>query len=420
LDDYHSIIDPAIHESLSFLIDHMPHQLHIVVASRVDPPLPVGRLRARGQLSEMRAADLRFTSGEVKALIGRLIGYELDEKDLDALSARTEGWAAGLQMASVAIRSSFTRQAGEEPGELLENAGKVIASLTGEHQFILDYLAEEVFQSQPEPVRQFLLKTSILTRMSPSLCDALIAESGSRPPEGFGSNETLDYIQKANLFVVALDAERRWYRYHHLFGDLLQSRLRLTHPEWISGLHRRASTWFEQNGDVEAALNHALAAEDWDRSANLLENYAIEFLNRGELVRVLGWIKLLPEDIARRRPRLCISQAWAYAFANQLNEVEALLHEAEQALLEPSELSEHETHNIQASTVILRVYLAITAGNPIKAVDLAQKACELATGENPHEQSFLFWMTSSKPSGHLRKPSALANLTMTCGRSCWH
>ena len=269
LDDYHFIDSKPIHEALSFLIDHLPANMNLVITAREDPPLPLARLRARNQLAEIRAQDLRFTQEEADAFLRGVMGLELSRQDVVALGDRTEGWAVGLQLAGL----SMQRQA---------DLKAFIAEFSGSHRHILDYLTDEVLQRQPENIRSFLLHTAILDRLSGPLCDALIANRESRaersnksPLSTLNSLSILDYLEKSNLFVIPLDEERRWYRYHHLFADLLRSQLTRSQPELVSELHRRASQWFEGNGDIQAAVEHALQSTDLTQAAHLIEQHVL-------------------------------------------------------------------------------------------------------------------------------------------------
>jgi ATP/maltotriose-dependent transcriptional regulator MalT len=280
LDDYHVISNQAIHEGVNFLLGHQPRQLHLVLATRADPPFPVSRLRAGGQLTELRAADLRFTADEAAAFLNTAMNLSLASPDVQALEARTEGWIVGLQLAALSLQAQPDRSA-------------FIQMFSGSHRYILDYLGEEVLSGQPEPVQQFLLKTSILERLSGSLCDSLLNASSSQ--------STLEYLEQTNLFLIPLDEERHWYRYHHLFADLLRARLRrMVGQAEISRLYGAAAQWCEERGYPIQAVNYALAAQDTQRAARIVEQNTLALLTRGELTTLLTWIKLLPDDLARQ------------------------------------------------------------------------------------------------------------------------
>ncbi|HEY5671244.1 MAG TPA: hypothetical protein VIS10_14725, partial [Anaerolineales bacterium] len=250
LDDYHVIDAKPVNNALTFLLEHLPPQMHLVIATREDPHLPLSRLRARGQLTELRAADLRFTSIEAAEFLNDVMGLYLSTVDIAALETRTEGWIAGLQFAAISMQGS-------------KDATGFIKSFTGSHRYVLDYLVEEVLEQQSETIQSFLLQTSVLDRLNASLCNALLDQQDGQ--------EYLEFLEHANLFVIPLDEERHWYRYHHLFADLLRQRLKRTQPEKLPILHRRASKWHEQNSMGKEAVDHALAAKDFERAAGLIE-----------------------------------------------------------------------------------------------------------------------------------------------------
>jgi ATP/maltotriose-dependent transcriptional regulator MalT len=274
LDDYHVIATPEIHQALAFLLEHRPPQLHVAIATRKDPPLPLPRLRARGQLTELRQADLRFTAEETAAFLRRGMSLELSTEDVASLVSRTEGWIAGLQMAALSIQDRV-------------DVSRLIATFSGSHEYIVDYFAAEVLDQQPEPSRTFLLQTSILDRLCGSLCDAVTGQT-----EG---QQILERLHEANLFVFALDSERCWYRYHHLLSDLLRAKL---HREYavleIQNLHHLANQWYEQHDQINEAVQHALLAEDFDRVAVLIKRSADVMIQRSELTTLLRWLDLTP------------------------------------------------------------------------------------------------------------------------------
>jgi LuxR family maltose regulon positive regulatory protein len=311
LDDYHSIMAQPVHDITSFLLDYLPPQVHLVIASRSDPPLPLARLRGRGQLTELRAVDLRFNVEEVGEFLVNYLGQTLPAVDIEALALHTEGWIAGLQMAAVSMRGR---------GDI---AG-FVQSFTGSNRYIFDYLVEEVLQRQPEHIVSFLLTTSILDRLTGPLCDMVAERSDSQA--------ILTAIEQANLFIVSLDDQRRWYRYHHLFADLLYQHLQETNPAIIPELHRRASTWYEQNDMIPRAIDHALKAGDNPRVAQLLNNSADMLWDRGEQTRLWQWLQAIPEELLRTLPRLCSYQAMMLCFSGHQQEAEARLELATQAL----------------------------------------------------------------------------------------
>jgi LuxR family maltose regulon positive regulatory protein len=288
LDDYHVIDRVEIHDGVAFLLDHLPPQVHVILAARADPPLPVARLRARGDLVEIRAADLRFTEDEAEAYLNGPMGLTLTSVDVAALEGRTEGWIAALQLAALSL--------GGRP-----DPGAFIADFAGDDRYIVDYLVEEVLERQPERIQRFLLETSILDRLTGSLCDAVTGDDDGR--------ETLEALERANLFVVALDDRRRWYRYHHLFADVLRARLLAGRPGLAPTLHRRASSWFERNGDDAAAIEHALAAEDVARAADLIELATHDLRARRQEMTLRRWLDALPDATFEARPALAIAHA---------------------------------------------------------------------------------------------------------------
>ena len=318
--------------------------MHLVITTREDPPLPLARLRARDQLTELRVADLRFTPAEAAEFLNRVMGLNLSAEDIAALEARTEGWIAGLQLAALSMQGH-------------PDAADFIQSFTGAHHFVLDYLLEEVLHQQPENVQAFLLRTSILNRLCGPLCDAVLLE-----PSAFGQ-ETLESLEHANLFIVALDNERRWYRYHHLFGDLLRQRLgqSLT-PEEIAKYHIRASEWYEQNGDESEAFHHAITARDFNRAARLTEMAWQGMDESFQSAAWLGWVKQLPEELIRTRPVLCTQIAWALMDAGEVDASESRLRDAERWLDGPSEgmvvVDEEQFQTLPARIAIARAYNA--------------------------------------------------------------
>jgi LuxR family maltose regulon positive regulatory protein len=329
LDDYHLVTEGAIHDGVAFLLDHLPQQVHLVIATRADPPLPIARLRARGQLTELRADDLRFTAEEVAAFLNDVMGLGLRPKDVAALEARTEGWISGLHLAALSMQGR-------------EDAHAFVEAFTGGHHYILEYLIEEVLNRQPEPVQRFLLQTSILDRLCAPLCDAVVGEIGDwrlevgsrqSPISNLRSQHVLDYLESSNLFIIPLDDEQRWYRYHHLFGDLLRKRLgQATPPEQLSELHRRASQWHEENGLLEQAVKHARAAGDFERIAGIAEQAAGSSLLDARLTTLLRWVNALPQDVLRAHPRLQIYRAWALFMNGHLEAAQRALGDCRRAL----------------------------------------------------------------------------------------
>jgi LuxR family maltose regulon positive regulatory protein len=311
LDDYHTLESSAVDNALAFLLERLPAQMHLVIATREDPHLPLARLRAQGQLTELRAADLRFTSSEAAEFLNQVMGLGLSAKDIAILESRAEGWIAGLQLAALSMQGR-------------RDAPSLIQSFTGSHRFVLDYLIEEVLEQQPESIQTFLLQTSILNRLTGSLCDALTGQDNGQ--------QTLEYLEHANLFVVSLDNVRRWYRYHHLFSDLLRQRLHQTQASLQSELHSRASTWYQGNGLKEDAVDHALAAKDFERAAQLIAGQVDATWKRGEHAKILGWLNALPREQLSSRPHILIFQAWMQLEDGTYGAAERSLQAVERAL----------------------------------------------------------------------------------------
>jgi LuxR family maltose regulon positive regulatory protein len=337
LDDYHLIENPAIHEALAFLLDHLPPQAHLMITSRVDPPLPLSRLRGRGHLLELGVADLRFTWAEVTTFLNEVMGLPLTAQDIATLEERTEGWIAGLQLAALAMR--------DQP-----HLSGFVSAFSGSNRLVVDYLVTEVLARQPAHVQTFLLQTAILERLCGPLCDAVmgIAEA-NRPPSSPRSPTAgqpalaahsysqllLEALEPANLFLLPLDNEQRWYRYHHLFAEVLRGRLvRGATAEMVATLHRRAAAWYEDNGLLVEAIQHALAAADFAQAARLIEQVtlALPVMIPGQVHTLLGWLKALPETLLQTSPALCIAHASVLVFLNHMEAAEARLHAAEQAV----------------------------------------------------------------------------------------
>lgn len=326
LDDYHLIDSRRIDDAVTFLLRHLPPELHLVIATREDPQLPLARLRARGQLTELRVTDLRFTLSEAAEFLNQMLRLNLSAEDVAALEARTEGWIAGLQLAGLALQGAIATQGHQE-------VSRFVGSFTGSHHFVLDYLLEEVLYQQPAGVQTFLLRTSILDRLSGSLCDAVMLDPS------VSGQETLEYLERANLFTIPLDSERRWYRYHHLFAELLRQRL----PHSIAGstgdaegfvseLHIRASQWYEDNGLEIEAFRHAAAAHDIERAERLAEGKGIPLHLRGAVTPILDWLESLPVSVLNARPSLWWRHASLLLVIGQTTGVQEKLDAAEAGL----------------------------------------------------------------------------------------
>jgi LuxR family maltose regulon positive regulatory protein len=373
LDDVHLLSEAAVLQALEFWLQHQPPQLHLVLTTREDPALPLARLRARDQLTEIRARELRFTRDEAGSFLSGVMGLALSEGEVAALEGRTEGWAAGLQLAGLSLQKQVNPQA-------------FIADFSGSHRHILDYLTGEVLQGQPQAIRAFLLQTSILDRLSAPLCDAVLGERGDRlpfPPVPSNSQTVLDYLEKSNLFLIPLDEERRWYRYHLLFSDLLRNQLNRAQPQLVPELHRRASRWYAANGDIQAAVEHALQDNDPTQAARLLEQHAMPRLYQGEVARVVGWFDRLPEGVLESAPLLAIYKAWALALMQhgaRREEVKRALQAAELAL-ERLNAGEALRALVAGHAATLRAFLpqapALADQTPEERIALSQEALRL-------------------------------------------
>ncbi len=370
LDDYHVIKEPQIHDGLAFLLDHLPAQMHLVIATRADPPLPLSRLRARDQLTELNESDLRFTSAETTTFLNQVMALGLSAADIAALEARTEGWIVGLRMAGYALQSKLAAL-----GDQTEQLSDYIAGFIGSHRYILDYLTDEVLTREPADVQDFLMQTAILERLSAPLCNAVAGQSDSQ--------DMLERLDRANLFVIPLDDQRHWYRYHHLFAELLRQRLGRLRPEMPAQLHRRASAWYEQSHAIPDAITHALAGADYARAARLIEQHAIQqMMGHRKEATVAGWLEALPPEIIRQRPWLCAYQAWTRYWKGQREKVEECLLAAEAALAqtpapEAGGLSRRDRQLIAGYIAAFRAHLALTLQDLPRVVALAEEALKL-------------------------------------------
>ena len=382
LDDYHLVDAEAVDRALAFLLERLPPGMHLVIATREDPNLPLARLRAQGQLNELRAADLRFTTAEAAELFAQGSGFALSPDDIAALDARTEGWIAGLQLAGLALQGAASKQGPRD-------AGTFIKSFTGSHRFALDYLLEEVLHQQPEGVQAFLLRTSILDRLCGPLCEAVLAAAPG------SAAETLAYLERANLFIVPLDDERRWYRYHHLFADALRQRLQQSLASSAGGgavsaaeLHLRASAWYEGNGLEVEAFHHAAAARDFTRAERLIEGGGMPLYFRGVLIPVLNWLKSLPTEVLDARPILWTAYASATLATGQAEDAKEKLRAAESAL-EGVPL-DGKTRDIVGRIAAIRATLAIGRHEPDAIIAQSRRALEYLDPAN------LAYRTSTK------------------------
>jgi LuxR family maltose regulon positive regulatory protein len=353
LDDYHVIEALPIHQQFDFLVEHQPPQMHLVIVTREDPPLPLARLRARGQMVEIRQADLRFLPEECADFLQRVMGLNLSLDDIAALERRTEGWIAGLQLAALSMQGYD-----DLPG--------FIEAFTGSSHFVLDYLIEEVFERQSAEVQDFLLKTSILDRLTGPLCDAVAGRAGSR--------FLLDRLEHANLFIFPLDQSHTWYRYHRLFAELLHQRLRSNETISEDELHRLACQWFAAEGFLPEAIEHALAASDWERAAELISQNTVMMLRSGELITLLGWCKSLPDEVIYRCPQLSRDYGWALTLTGQLGAADAYLRRAAAAM--------RGDNALLGTILVAQAYNLRIRGNHLQAIDRAQRAQALLPQED--------------------------------------
>jgi LuxR family transcriptional regulator, maltose regulon positive regulatory protein len=372
LDDYHAIESAPVDKVLSFLVEHLPSQMHLVILTRAEPPLPLARLRVRDQLNELRVADLRFTPGETAEFLNQVMELNLSAENIAALESRTEGWVAGLQLAALSMRGA-------------KADAPFIETFTGNHHFVLDYLTEEVLQRQPASVQTFLLHTSILDRFCASLCEAVI------PDAELSGQATLEYLERANLFIIPLDAERRWYRYHHLFADLLRQKLFQTAKgNLVTELHLRAAAWFEQNGLGIEAFQHATAANDIEGAERLLEGNLIPRHFRGVITSILAWLESLPATIMDAKPALLIRHASLLLVNGQNTGVGEMLEAAENTL--QSSEPDATNRNLIGRIAVARATLALTRYDPVTMLSQARRALDYLS---PHElslQANAYWL----------------------------
>jgi LuxR family maltose regulon positive regulatory protein len=380
LDDYQFINSQAVHDQVAFLLEHCPKTFHLVIATRSDPPLPLTRFRARGQAVELRAADLRFTKPEAAQFLNDVMGLHLGDGSVSALAERTEGWIAGLQMVALSMRDN-------------ENVSGFIEGFSGTNRYILDYLLEEVMANQPPEIQHFLLYTSILERLTAPLCDAVLANDGGArreendqatvPKSLFAgqSASTLKYLERANLFLVPLDDERIWYRYHQLFADLLRTQLqRSLGAQGVAQLHVRAAEWHGQNGSITEAINHASMASDDERVERFIEQNYMELVSRGEQSWIRFWTGKLSKELVYHRPLLCIYEAYSHSWFGELDEADQLLEEAEKRIR--SGISATDADSMQGYLAYVKSRVTAMRGDIHKAIELCLKAREYTPASN--------------------------------------
>ena len=360
LDDYHVITAPAIHETLAWLLDYLPPNLHLIILTRADPALPLARLRARGAMTELHANDLRFTPDEAATFLNQVMGLSLTPADVTALEARTEGWIAGLQLAALSLRGR-------------EDIPGFIQAFTGDNRYIGDYLVEEVLQRQPPPVRAFLLQTAILDRLCGPLCDAVTQQT-----DGSG---LLALLERANLFVMPLDDKREWFRYHHLFADVLRTYLQKELPDQVATLQQRASAWYAEQGQQSEAIRYALAAHDFRRAARLIEReWRVYHRSQFRSAAVLGWMKALPDEMVRASPSLSIGYAWELLNIGENEAAASHLHDAELAL--DSAANNVPLRTLQMDIANARAYLALARDDLPGTIAYAQRAIDLCPADD--------------------------------------
>jgi LuxR family transcriptional regulator, maltose regulon positive regulatory protein len=367
LDDYHLIDTPAIHAALDFLIEYLPGHICLIIATRTDPPLPLHRWRARRQMTEIRVEDLRFSAEETREFLASIGAEQISAGDVEALDTRIEGWIAGLQMAALSMQGK-------------QNVHEFIESFSGSNRYILDYLSEEIFNRQPPHLQHFLLRTSILERLCAPLCQAVLPNETASPDQqgNLQSAQTiLEYLEHTNLFLLPMDEERRWYRYHNLFAGLLRQRLRRTWPDEIPDLLRRASAWCAAQGLIDEAFKYALSAKDVHSAADLVESQALEQLKRGDLASLLSRLHQLPQEIVFERPWLSAYFAWALLLTGQLESVERYLAVSEEKIS-----SVEDSDDLLGHVSAIRAYSASQQGDVERAYALAHRALDLLPEEN--------------------------------------
>jgi LuxR family maltose regulon positive regulatory protein len=360
LDDYHAVQSDRIHQNIAFLIERQPNPLHLVILSREEPLLPLHRLRAQWQMLEIRQEDLRFSVTETSDYFDQGMGIRLDQADIEALNRRTEGWIVGLQLAALSLRNS-------------QDIHAFVQSFTGSNRYVLDYLFQEVLQQQSPELQSFLLKSSILERLTGSLCNALTGR--------LDGNAQLEALEKANLFIVPIDPERRWFRYHQLFADLLHHQLHLKGEPGEKALHERACQWYAQNDLASEAVKHAVAAEDWERAAELIEQAGGALLKRGELVTLIGWCEQLPSGVFASRASLALSYTWALAMLGKFDRAESLLLEIEETA--------SPFPPLMGQVAAVQSYVARGKGDNARAIDKSQQALALLPESDSQLRSVL-------------------------------
>ena len=402
LDDYQVISNPTIHDGVIFLLEHLPSNVHLVISTRSDPPLPLALLRGRNQLNELRAKDLRFTSAEASTFLLKIFNLSLTPEQITILENRTEGWIAGLQMAALSMQGRL-------------DISQFIEEFSGSHRFIIDYLTEEALNRQSKETQVFLLRTSILERLNGPLCDFVLDRKTNQESNIAQSIDDVSIIQPesqslltelelSNLFIVPLDDDRIWYRYHHLFADLLRSRLEQTSPTLLPTLHKRASSWFESNGWIEESIIHSLAAKDWDNASRLIDHHVHTYLENGQMATVMKWIEGLPQGVIFRYPKLCVQIAEVYKHAGIIDQIDPLLSMAEETVsameshaedievAQVMKLTEKDANIIRSKIAILQGLKSVLSGDPSRALNLTRAALAEIPEMEPGELAELLWV----------------------------
>jgi len=412
LDDYQLVISDPVDKALNFLLENLPQLLHLVIVTREDPQLPLGRLRAKDQMTELRAADLRFTPHEAGEFLNQVMGLNLSTGDITALEKRTEGWIAGLQLAAISLQGRA-------------DSSKLIDSFTGSNRLVMDYLIEDVLKRQTENIQTFLLQTAILDRLNESLCDAVTGQENSQL--------ILEELERANLFIVPLDNERRWYRYHRLFADLLRQRLRQKNSKQLPTLHLKASQWFEQNGFIERAIDHSLKAKDFDRVADLAELAWRDMNLNYQSVTWLNWVKSLPEELFLNRPMLSTGYGWALIDTGDFEAADLRLGDAERWLevtssknqqhtataLKPKVLDEDQIRSLSIWIANGRAYLSQAMGDVPGTIKYSQRALELLPENEYFERGlsaillgFAYWTCGDLEEAYQAISEAISDMRM--------
>jgi LuxR family maltose regulon positive regulatory protein len=381
LDDYHVIDNADIHELMSFVHENQPPQMHLVIATRSDPPWPLARWRAQGDITEIRSQDLRFNPDESSLLLNEIMLLGLSSEDILRLDSRTEGWIAGLQMAALSMQGR-------------DDKSNFIGRFTGSHRFVFDYLIDEVFDGLSSEIRDFLLKTSILDRMCAPQCDFIL--------EQHNSQQLLEQLERMNLFVMPLDDQRSWYRYHHLFTELLRQLMKQSFPELMPNLHQKAREWYQHNDLIREAIYHGMAGADMDQVVNLIEGHIFEVLEQRDMILLTQWLERIPPEILRSRPWLNVAYARVLIASGSPDEVTSHLSNAEASLENRSDLEPEQGQHIRSYIASIRADLSVLSGDMERAIDLARQALRQA----PQKDNLLRCMVASSLGTSLQRCGA--------------